>query len=259
MPISVSEPNLKAPPLPAGAERFEFEGWTVHEFESVSSTNLVAAALPVWQAVRAETQTAGRGRFDRAWVSDKGGLWLSAVVPATAAVAGLPLVAGLAVCETLRQLGVEQLRMRWPNDVLVNDRKLAGLLVDQFATDRLVIGIGINVNNQPEASAPRLKNLTTRLAEWVRPTPLLAGITRMLLAELRVLLLDLSNDGFTGMLGRVNELWGRSRQVELALDSGLVRGVFGGVDQRGCLLLQDEAGSVAVYGPSQVRHLQEIR
>jgi hypothetical protein len=60
---------------------FELEGWTVHEVASVDSTNLFAAKLPVWHAVRAEVQTAGRGRFQRVWISDQGGLWLSAVVP----------------------------------------------------------------------------------------------------------------------------------------------------------------------------------
>jgi BirA family biotin operon repressor/biotin-[acetyl-CoA-carboxylase] ligase len=260
MPTPAFQPNLKAHLLPADERVVEFEGWAVHELESVSSTNLVAAGLPAWHAVRAETQTAGRGRFERAWVSDKGGLWLSAVVPAPtpAAVAGLPLVAGLAVCEAMHQLGIEQLRMRWPNDVLVHDRKLAGLLVDQFAPDRLVIGIGINVNNQPEAFDPKLKNLTTRLAELVFSAPSLTEMTRMVLAELRRLMLELSTNGFSGMLGRVNGLWARPRRVELALDGGVVSGAFGGVDSRGCLLLQDEAGSVAVYEPSQVRHLQEI-
>jgi BirA family biotin operon repressor/biotin-[acetyl-CoA-carboxylase] ligase len=260
MATFVSEPNLKAPLLLTGAKCFEFEGWTVHEFESVDSTNLVAANLPIWHAVRAETQTAGRGRFERVWVSDKGGLWLSAVVPKPPPIAldGLPLAAGLAVCKALRELGIEQLRMRWPNDVLVHDRKLAGLLVDQFAPDRLVIGIGVNVSNQPEVHDPKLQNLTTRFVELVRSTPLIAEITRMILAELRQFVLELSNAGFRGMLGLVNELWSGSRRVELALDSSVVRGVFGGVDSCGRLLLQNELGSALAYKPSQVRHLQEI-
>jgi biotin-(acetyl-CoA carboxylase) ligase len=55
--------------------------------------------------------------------------------------------------------------MRWPNDVLVNDRKLAGLLIDHFAPGLAVIGIGINVRNQPEALDPGLKNQTARLVD----------------------------------------------------------------------------------------------
>jgi BirA family biotin operon repressor/biotin-[acetyl-CoA-carboxylase] ligase len=95
------------------------EDWTVWEYDSVTSTNLVAAELPAWSAVRAETQTAGRGRFQRKWVSDRGGLWLSAVVP-TPSPNGriLPLLAGVAVCDVLYGLGVRHLRLRWPNDVM---------------------------------------------------------------------------------------------------------------------------------------------
>jgi len=89
------------------------EDWTVWEYDSVTSTNLVAAELAAWNAVRAETQTAGRGRFQRKWVSDRGGLWLSAVVPiASPSDRILPLLAGLAICESLHGLGVRHLRLR---------------------------------------------------------------------------------------------------------------------------------------------------
>ena len=257
MTVSLSEQSPL--PLPAGGKAFELGGWTVHEFETVNSTNLVATGLPVWHAVRAETQTAGRGRFERAWVSDQGGLWLSAVVPASdpRVLAGVPLIAGLAVCNALKQLGVEQLRMRWPNDVLVQDRKLAGSLVDQFAPDRRVIGIGVNVTNQPEAFDPKLRNLTARLADLLSPTPPVREVAQVILAQLRPLVIELSNQGFAALGERINDLWGRSRQVELALDSVVLRGMFNGVDKLGRLLLHN-AGSVAAYQPSQVRHLHEL-
>ena len=252
--------NLKVPIL-TGAEIVEFGGWTIHELKSVNSTNLVAASLPLWHAVRAETQTAGRGRFERAWVSDKGGLWLSAVVPAPLNAnvkEGVPLVAGLAVCTALSEFGIQSLRMRWPNDVLVRDRKLAGLLVDQFVPDRLVIGIGINVSNQPETQDAKLKNQTARLAELVSSTPPLTKIAQSVLGKLYDLVVELSDRGFSAILPRINALWGEPHRVELALDGGLVRGIFTSVDQNGRLLLRGRSDSVAAYKPTQVRHLQEI-
>src|SRR6188768_3771909 len=103
--------------------------WQLHEFAEVDSTNLVAAKLPAWHAVRADCQTAGRGRFQRAWVSNRGGLWLSAVVPIidkSPQARLLPLAAGLAVSEALRVLHQISVRLRWPNDILVGPRKLAG-------------------------------------------------------------------------------------------------------------------------------------
>jgi BirA family transcriptional regulator, biotin operon repressor / biotin---[acetyl-CoA-carboxylase] ligase len=260
----------------------DVEDWTLYEFASVDSTNLVAAHFPVWYAVRAETQTAGRGRFQRTWISDQGGLWLSAVVPLKRdkpkaasrarpqaekvpgrrslgpSLCGLPLVAGLAVCEALRELGVEGLRMRWPNDVLVYDRKLCGLLLDQFHPDRVVVGIGLNVRNQPEARDGTLKNHVTRLAEVISVTPSLSELTGLVLRHLHRLMRDSSTLGFPAMLPLVNLLWGPPRRVELALDTGLCRGLFTRVDREGCLILQDESGGRKAYDPTEVRHLQEI-
>jgi BirA family biotin operon repressor/biotin-[acetyl-CoA-carboxylase] ligase len=94
------------------------DGWTVHEFAEVTSTNALAAHLPPWSAVRADEQTAGRGRSGRPWVSDRGGLWLSAVVPTPgdpAVWALLPLATGWALLTVLHELEVAGARLRWPD------------------------------------------------------------------------------------------------------------------------------------------------
>ena len=174
--------NREAPGIPLAG------GWLLHDYRVVNSTNLVAASMPAWHAVRADTQIAGRGRFQRKWVSDAGGLWLSAVVPVAAdpsARLALPLAAGLAVCDALRALGVARLRLRWPNDVLVGGRKLAGLLVDQFAPGLAVVGVGINVANHPETHDPALRNQTARLADLLPAPPSLDQLTALILDHLR--------------------------------------------------------------------------
>jgi BirA family biotin operon repressor/biotin-[acetyl-CoA-carboxylase] ligase len=252
------------------AERvFEFEGWTLHEFASVDSTNAVASTLPPWHAVRADVQTAGRGRFQRTWISDKGGLWLSAVLPTPQrgpAVAsakgpaqhGLPLLAGLALCDALAELGLSGFRMRWPNDVLVQDRKLAGLLLEQFTPDRVVVGLGVNVHNQPEVSDPALHYQATRLAQWLPAPPDVTALAKLVLRHLRRLAGEASRGGLQAMLPRVNALWRTPRRVQLLLDGGMCDGLFTNVNEDGCLLLQDQAGRTTAYDPSQVRHVQEI-
>lgn len=237
------------------------EGWTLHEYQVVNSTNLVAANLGAWTAARADTQTAGRGRFQRGWVSDVGGLWLSAVVPCdTKSPAGrtLPLAAGVAVCDALRSLGPEQVRLRWPNDVLVGDRKLAGLLVDQFTPGLAVIGIGLNVVNLPESRDAALKGLTARLADLVPVTPSIHELAALLLWNLRRVLAGSAAVNLQHLLPRLNELWGQPRHVELDLDGELRRGVFQGVDEDGRLILLEAPGNRASYEPWQVRHLKEI-
>ena len=202
--------------------------WTLHEYPVVTSTNLMAAKLPAWSAIRADTQTRGRGRFQRHWISDRGGLWLSAVVPISDGVVtrrALPLAAGLAVCHGLQELEVKSARLRWPNDVMLNQRKLAGLLIDQFKPGLAVVGMGMNVNNQPQACEPSLINQVARLAEVMPNTPKLDILTDVFLRHLRLVLTALDREGAASLFLKINELWGPARPVELDLDGNLRRGI----------------------------------
>ena len=236
-------------------------GWTLREYDQVASTNLSAAKLAAWDAVRADTQTAGRGRFRREWISDAGGLWLSAVVPVKSNSPGeraLPLAVGLAVCDALRALGVAPLRMRWPNDVLVGNRKLAGLLIDRFTPELAVAGIGVNVRNEPEAQADSLKNQTTRLLDQVVHPPTLRDLTALILRGLRQVVEEIESGNFSGLLPRINQLWNHPRHVELDLDGEIRSGIFTGVDEGGRLILSEASGVANFFEPWQVRHLKEM-
>ncbi len=236
--------------------------WTLHEWPVVTSTNLVARGLPAWNAVRAVTQTEGRGRFQRSWVSDEGGLWLSAVVPLGAGATlrrALPLAVGLAVCGMLQELGVSEFRLRWPNDVLVRDRKLAGLLIDQFTQDIAVIGIGINVNNRPESLNPDLSIRAIRLADLLATPVELGPLTALLLRHLRKELVALESAGATALFTRVNPFWRAPRMVELDLDGPVRKGKFTGVDASGRLALASPSGELSFYDAHEVRHLTETQ
>jgi len=236
------------------------ENWTIHEYPVVTSTNLIAAALPGWHAVRAETQTNGRGRFQRTWISDPGGLWLSPVVPFSQdplARRTLPLAAGLVIHDCLYELGIREIRLRWPNDVLVQNRKIAGLLIDQFEAGLVVIGMGINVTNRPEVREPGLTGLTTRLADLMKTPPAPRALAALLLQRLRHALTELEEKGAAAILVRVNELWGPPREIELDLDGTVCRGIFKGVDMQGRLALAHESGLLTFYDAHEVRHLTE--
>jgi BirA family biotin operon repressor/biotin-[acetyl-CoA-carboxylase] ligase len=254
--------NRASHPAAIQAKITQLGGWTLREFAQVDSTNFVAGSLPAWHAVRADTQTAGRGRFQRPWVSDAGGLWLSAVVPAPGRKEDwqlLPLVAGLAVIEALLTFGVAQARLRWPNDIMVGDRKLAGLLVDTFDPRRAVIGLGVNVTNQPAAQDASLRNTATRLADLVNPPPALAELTAAILAHLRRKVEALAAGGFAALQPRLNQLWGGTPRVTVELDAGVRQGTFAGVDEHGRLLLRDEAGNRTALAAHEVRLLREIK
>jgi BirA family biotin operon repressor/biotin-[acetyl-CoA-carboxylase] ligase len=153
---------------------------------------------------------------------------------------------------------LQQFRLRWPNDVLVHDRKLAGLLVDQFVPGRAVAGIGLNVFNHPETFDPALKNQTARLADLMTAPPDLPHLTQVVLASLRRVVDQIQDQGFAPLLPRINQLWGGPRLVELDLDGGLRRGTFTGVGREGQLLLLQDSGAPAAYHAYQVRHLKEL-
>jgi BirA family biotin operon repressor/biotin-[acetyl-CoA-carboxylase] ligase len=238
------------------------DGWTLHEFAEVTSTNSLAAHLPPWTAVRAAVQTSGRGRTGRHWVSDEGGLWLSAVLPTPGDKAPwslLPLAAGWAVLGVVRALGLPDARLRWPNDILVGRRKLAGILVDRFSAGAAVVGIGLNVANHPEETDPGLAGEVTCLAGLIpEPPPFITLIVRLLAALTREHhRLESGNAG--GLCRDLNDGWRhREVQVTLAGDCSAVIGRLDGVDTAGALLVRDANGDVRALPARRVELLREI-
>ena len=129
----------------------------------VASTNDLAKELAALGAsegtvVFAEAQTCGRGRLGREWVSPIGGLWFSVVLrpklePSEAS--RLVFVGGLAVAETLRELYGLAVATKWPNDVLINGKKVCGILAEMNTTghkiNRVVLGVGVNANFEVKA------------------------------------------------------------------------------------------------------------
>lgn len=246
--------------LPLGSAAAVVGNWTVLQFGTVSSTNLLAAKLPAWHAVRAASQTGGRGRFQRSWVSNQGGLWLSAVVPiidGSPQAQLLPLAAGLALCDALRETCRLSLRLRWPNDVLVDRRKLAGILIDRFVPGLAVVGIGVNVANRPEELDPELRGQTARLADLVAPAPGLGELTTAVLGSIGAVCRECQALGPEGLLLRINALWQTPIAVQVDLDGTRLTGQFEGVDSRGRLRLRVERGEMKLLEPHEVRLLRE--
>ncbi|MFT3869839.1 MAG: biotin--[acetyl-CoA-carboxylase] ligase [Nibricoccus sp.] len=239
------------------------EGWQLHEFATLPSTNPIAGALPPWHAVRADVQTGGRGRTGRAWISDAGGLWLSAVLPAPGPRKKwsiLPLGAGWAVIEALRSLGIEGLRLRWPNDILHGRRKLAGLLVEQYQPETVVIGVGINIANRPDTLEASLAGHTVGVAELAGRPVTLDEVARLTLGAFRRMQGLVEQDRFAEIVEDINIRWGDPRRVQLTLNSRTepIAGTFRGVDPEGRLSFVDDHGNSLNLEASQVALLREI-
>lgn len=130
----------------------------LYRFKSLSSTNdklreLALAGVPEGTLVVAEEQTQGRGRLGRRWHSPPGGFYLSALLyPLTPKqITDLPFLMGVSVVQTLNQLlpKLFEVSLKWPNDVLVNDQKIAGILSEAFGENEFyggIVGVGININ-----------------------------------------------------------------------------------------------------------------
>lgn len=237
-------------------------GWTIIEHQEVASTNDEASSLPAWTAVRADRQTAGRGRYQRSWVSDAGGLWMSAVVPVVPADRGwaaLPLGVGAVACEVFAGLGARGLRLRWPNDVMAGDAKLAGILIDQFRPGLAVVGLGVNVHNEPERADPGLRGAVVRLADLVDPVPGLATLASLLLSGLRGLVDEMRVSGFESQVSRVNRWWVTDVLLEVETGSEMVEAVFAGVDAAGRLRLRPLTGGALELEAHQVQRLRELK
>lgn len=238
----------------------EWRGWTLHEADELGSTNDHARELPPWHAIRARRQTGARGRHGRRWESGEGGLWLSVVLPLDPPDRGwsaFPLAAGLAVVSTLRGLGLNQARLRWPNDVLVGPKKICGILMERFVADRVVVGLGLNVSNDPAASAPELAAIATSLAGELPIAPPIEDIYHDLLVALRVLHGRVAEEGFAALADDINRHWGGTREVELHLNGETIRGPFLGIDSRGDLLLEI-AGHPVSHSAPHVQLMREV-
>jgi len=144
---------------------------TIHHIEETTSTQQEARKLiaegcaKTGDIVIADEQTAGRGRFGRTWISPKGGLYVTVIHSADPLVS---LKAGLAVVRALQSVGIKA-GLKWPNDVLAENRKIAGVLIETDGEHSLV-GIGLNLASAPLDSATCVARYVNKLdrIEWAR-------------------------------------------------------------------------------------------
>jgi BirA family biotin operon repressor/biotin-[acetyl-CoA-carboxylase] ligase len=224
----------------------------VHETGSTNADLLARApALAAPLLLIAENQTAGRGRAGRSWLSSAGNsltfslAWRFEAGPQ--ALSGLPLALGVALAETLARLGV-QVRLKWPNDVLKDGDKLAGILVETAPAERgiwAVIGIGLNLVMPDE--------MEQAIGRSVAAAPWLARMDRdelmaALLDGLAAVLREFERTGFAAFAGRWNMLHEYQGSAVRIIDQGAVlhEGRAAGVDDAGRLLLDTAQGRITI-------------
>ncbi len=237
--------------------------FTLHRYSILGSTNDEARRLAEIGAaegavVWAERQTAGRGRNGRLWVSDPGNLFVSVILrPSVAAARGgeLSLLAAVAVAEALNDLLVASgakvpIHCKWPNDILINGRKVAGILIDTVPRDgRLiwsVVGIGVNLVSVPPSMTAQATHLGAHLGDHKTTLSAIEAI-QCILPKLWEWYTYWRQPTPKGGFGPVREAWEARAYVPdhpLVVNTGLgqVSGHYGGLDEDGALLLTDSSG-----------------
>ena len=241
------------------------EAYTIHVHDSVDSTNtaLMAAALngaADGTLICTEHQQSGKGRRGRQWHSVLGGSLTFSVLwrfeNGLQSLSGLSLAVGLAIARAVNRHSRHPVRLKWPNDVLVDYRKLAGILVevqgDMHGAAFAVVGVGLNVR-MSGAQRDAVDQAVVDLAEM----GVAVGRNRLLadcLLELHAVLSLFRQHGFASL----REDWLKldayaGRAVALALpDARSVRGMASGVDETGAFLLRDAQATLRPYSGGEI-------
>ncbi len=224
--------------------------WRYLEYDELVSTNDKALELTVSaggekMAVTAVKQTGGRGRRGRRWESLEGNLFMSLALPFAADKStALVLISSLALLQSVKELDNNaDVKLKWPNDVLLNERKMSGILLEKGSCGYMVIGIGVNLKASP---AGEMIYPTTDLAA--------AGIR----TECRTF-----KSIYIRCFDRLTELWEQQGMPTLTeewlryaknlgepivarLPKTTKSGIFAGIDQSGMLILQTPSGTETI-------------
>lgn len=233
----------------------------IHLFKTLSSTmdkarELAREGAPHLSVVIAEEQSMGRGRLNRTWLSGKGGLWFTIILrpdlPPPLAFQ-VNFAASLTLARTLKSRYELPVSVKWPNDLLLDEKKLAGLLSEMETHGDMIsfvnIGIGLNVNNTPEVGEPNSISIKSALEKSICRRELLSAFLDDFEKELMVLQ-SLKTYSVTLM-----EQWKQmtstiGKDVRIETFGDIYRGVAVDVDLTGALIIREADGveKKIIYG-----------
>ena len=241
---------------------------TILRFDTLDSTNTEAAKQARKGAdeglcVVARQQTAGRGRHGRTWVSEKdSGLYFSIVLRPKFDAKHLPLITlmtGVAVSDTLQELGVKP-DIKWVNDILVNEKKISGILAETVETPTglaVIIGIGINLTsrNFPDEIADTATSIEAEIDKTISPDEIAEILTRYL-----IYFYDMLGQG-EGGVGILRDWQKRSsyfsgKSVRVTLTDSVIEGITDGLEENGALRVKTADGSVKIVQAGDVTRLR---
>ena len=237
--------------------------WSVKKLDVCDSTFTEARTMPAWSITSTIQQNMGRGRFNRRWFGDAGGMWATYNLPIDVQKEcpwGLmPLVAGAALLNTLNAYHIDGLRLRWPNDVLVKRSKLAGILVERPCPMIVSVGIGINVHNNLAAIQGMTTDPPVRLADLLgKSCPTADELRDRLAAELAASYIDFTQNGSKEVMTILEQSWGESLPVVAITDTDRICGFFVGIEADGSPILKKADGSCITVPAISVNRMKEL-
>ncbi|WP_341808713.1 biotin--[acetyl-CoA-carboxylase] ligase [Wolbachia endosymbiont (group E) of Neria commutata] len=263
-----------------------FEGFNIHHYKEVSSTNeealdLIDKGISTETVIIADKQTKGRGRTGKSWVSPEGNFYGSLIINQATDISTLTeltFIAALAVGNTLLSfINDSNIQYKWPNDILIDNKKISGILLERKSNSNwLVIGIGININHAPLPEATCISRFfaqSTDISESHPVIPVLdtgihssfswipasrAGMTPLdLLKELIINSNKLRKEWLLSGFDAIREMWLQrafklNKQISIKLADKLYEGAFTDIDKSGRLILQQKDGSLIYFDAGEL-------
>lgn len=232
-------------------------GKAIHHFSKIASTNdlakeMAAVGVKEGTVIIAETQTSGKGRLGRKWASPRGGIWFSTVLrPKLSAkdVPKLTLVTSLAVAKTISQLFNLKTEVKWPNDVLINAKKVCGILIEANTrggiANFVVVGIGINANIDLDSLPKQVRENATSLKRELKREVDREQLLCVLLEKMEHYYVLLMKGKFNLILKEWKSLFGLlDSYVEVTSLKEKIEGWAIDVDENGALIIRLQDGTL---------------
>ena len=221
----------------------KFKDFTIHNYEIIDSTNEQAKRISENSSadnlvITADSQAKGRGRLGREWISDEGNLFFSIIIDSKKITPQemACYVAALSVAEAVNNLGIKT-KIKWPNDILINGKKLCGILIEKHKNS-LIVGIGINITSNPEnLDRNRVACCLNDHVKNIDKQKLLNDI----LLQFDTVVKDLNKNGFEEIrLKLMSQLYKLNETIELEHQGKKITGVIKDINKNGNLVLESE-------------------
>ncbi len=231
-------------------------------FQEIDSTNEYAKRIAMEEEegtlIIADVQRKGHGRRSREWASPRGGIWMSVILKPDVHprhLIKIVFVGAVAVVEALEALGVEA-RIKWPNDILVNGKKICGILAEgkysESKVDYIILGVGLNINVDKDALPPE----ATSLKEILGVELPLMDVFKVLIGKLEHWYGIFKRQEYDILFNRWRSRAILNRKVRILSEEGEFEGIAWDVDEDGALIVETPDGKMekVIYGDVSLRY-----